>query len=114
MAQDVGVAIVRAYLKVRVAWAVPLVQQLLHEVCVPVELKANWPLVSLDAGVAFDTKIHFDTPGTGSLDNQQRNISEGGILGCWPVQMSGPKGHDVDASSPASAGAISMGSPSSP
>jgi hypothetical protein len=54
-AQDVEIAVVRAYLVKGILWAVPLVKYLLDHVLAILKPKSNRPFVSRPSGVA----VHF-------------------------------------------------------
>src|SRR5215813_2668077 len=62
--QNVQIAVVRTYFEIDVIRAVPLIKQFLDEVDISIELKADWPLGGLEAGVAFDAEVHFLATGS--------------------------------------------------
>src|SRR5271165_6854783 len=58
-AQDVEIAVVRAYLVKGILWAVPLVKQLFDQVLNPLKSKTNRPFFRCSTGIAIYIQIHL-------------------------------------------------------
>ena len=64
MTENVEVAVVGTELEERMFWAVPLIDNLLHEIFVIVQLKAKWSLVGFATGVTLNVQPHGQHVGT--------------------------------------------------
>src|ERR1022692_3988099 len=83
-AQDVEIAVVRAYLVKGILWAVPLIQHLLDHVLTIVKPKSNRPFVRCSTGIAIHFQLHLtfsSLPSRAPGDNQLGSI----LLG-WPTR----------------------------
>ena len=58
MPENVEVFVVSSDLKEDMFWAVPLVEYFLDDIFVPIQLKANWPLICLAACITLNVQPH--------------------------------------------------------
>ena len=59
VAKDVEVAIASPDFKELGIGAVPLIDDFLNHIVLPIKLKPNWALISLAARIAFHSEFHF-------------------------------------------------------
>src|SRR5271165_1846703 len=83
-AQDIEIAVVRAYLVKSILWAVPLVKHLLDHVLTILKPKSNRPFVRRPPRVAIHFQLHL--PFSSLPSRAPGDKQPGSILLGWPIR----------------------------